>query len=245
MGELHLEVLVDRMMPRVQGRRQRRQAAGRLPRDDPARRPRATGASSARPAARASTATRSSSSSRTEKGAGLRVRRQDRRRHDPARVHQVGRRRASARRSRRGIYAGYPMVDVKATLFDGSYHDVDSSEMAFKIAGSMAVKDAVAQGRARAILEPIMRVEVDDARGVHGRRHRRPQQPPRPDRGDGVARQRRRSSGRSSRSPRCSATRRTCASMTQGRGELLDGTVSHYAEVPASLASELVAKTKV
>ena len=44
-----------------------------------------------------------------------------------------------------GIYAGFPVVDVKVTLFDGSYHDVDSSEMAFKIAGSMAVKDAFAR----------------------------------------------------------------------------------------------------
>ena len=86
-----------------------------------------------------------------------------------------------------GIYAGFPVVDVKVTLFDGSYHDVDSSEMAFKIAGSMAVKDAFAKADP-AILEPIMRVEVLDARGVHGRRHRRPQQPPRPDRGHGVAR---------------------------------------------------------
>ena len=58
-----------------------------------------------------------------------------------------------------GIYAGFPVVDVKVTLFDGSYHDVDSSEMAFKIAGSMAVKDAFAKADP-AILEPIMKVEV-------------------------------------------------------------------------------------
>jgi elongation factor G len=58
-----------------------------------------------------------------------------------------------------GIYAGYPMVDVRVTLFDGSYHDVDSSEMAFKIAGSLAIKDAV-QKADPAILEPIMRTEV-------------------------------------------------------------------------------------
>ena len=58
-----------------------------------------------------------------------------------------------------GPYAGYPMVDVKATLFDGSTHDVDSSEMAFKIAGSMAAKLAVEKANP-AILEPVMRVEV-------------------------------------------------------------------------------------
>ena len=58
-----------------------------------------------------------------------------------------------------GIYAGYPVVDVKATLRDGSYHEVDSSEMAFKIAGSMAVKDAFERADP-AILEPIMRVEA-------------------------------------------------------------------------------------
>ncbi len=86
-----------------------------------------------------------------------------------------------------GIYAGFPVVDVKVTLFDGSYHDVDSSEMAFKIAGSMAVKDAFSKADP-AILEPIMKVEVPHARGVHGRRHRRPQQSPRADRGHGVAR---------------------------------------------------------
>jgi elongation factor G len=58
-----------------------------------------------------------------------------------------------------GIYAGFPVVDVKVTLIDGSYHDVDSSEMAFKIAGSMAVKDAFEKADPM-ILEPIMKVEV-------------------------------------------------------------------------------------
>ncbi|MEA2684629.1 MAG: elongation factor, partial [Chloroflexota bacterium] len=58
-----------------------------------------------------------------------------------------------------GILAGFPMVDVKATLYDGSYHDVDSNEMAFHIAGSMAVKDAVHKANP-VLLEPIMKVEV-------------------------------------------------------------------------------------
>ena len=58
-----------------------------------------------------------------------------------------------------GIYAGFPMVDVVATLFDGSFHEVDSSEMAFKIAGSLAVKDAVSRARP-VILEPVMDIEV-------------------------------------------------------------------------------------
>jgi len=58
-----------------------------------------------------------------------------------------------------GILAGYEMVDVKATLYDGSYHDVDSSEMAFKIAGSMAFKEA-ARRASPVLLEPVMSVEV-------------------------------------------------------------------------------------
>ncbi|MDP2600922.1 MAG: elongation factor G [Deltaproteobacteria bacterium] len=59
----------------------------------------------------------------------------------------------------RGVLAGYPLVDLKAALFDGSYHDVDSSEMAFKIAGSMALKDG-AKKAGLVLLEPIMDVEV-------------------------------------------------------------------------------------
>ncbi len=59
----------------------------------------------------------------------------------------------------KGIIAGYPVVDIKAELIDGSYHDVDSSEMAFKIAGSMCFQNAVKQGNP-VLLEPIMEVEV-------------------------------------------------------------------------------------
>ncbi len=58
-----------------------------------------------------------------------------------------------------GVIAGFPVVDVKVTLFDGSYHDVDSSEMAFKIAGSMAVKEGALKAKP-VLLEPIMKVEV-------------------------------------------------------------------------------------
>jgi len=58
-----------------------------------------------------------------------------------------------------GILAGFPMVDIKATLYDGSYHEVDSSEMAFKIAGSMALKEGASKAKP-VLLEPIMKVEV-------------------------------------------------------------------------------------
>ncbi len=67
-----------------------------------------------------------------------------------------------------GVVAGYPIVDLRVTLFDGSYHTVDSSEMAFKIAGSMAIKKAVTEAKP-ILLEPIVRVEVttpDDTLGA-------------------------------------------------------------------------------
>src|SRR6187549_3806780 len=66
-----------------------------------------------------------------------------------------------------GVLAGYPVVDVKITLFDGSYHDVDSNEMAFKIAGSMAFKEAMRAAKP-VILEPIMKVEVVTPEDYYG-----------------------------------------------------------------------------
>jgi elongation factor G len=66
-----------------------------------------------------------------------------------------------------GVLSGYPVVDVKATLFDGSYHDVDSNEMAFKIAGSMAFREAMSKATP-VLLEPIMKVEVVTPEDYYG-----------------------------------------------------------------------------
>ena len=66
-----------------------------------------------------------------------------------------------------GIIAGFPMIDVKVTLYDGSYHDVDSSEMAFKTAGSIGVKNAVAKA-GPILLEPVMKVEVTTSEDFYG-----------------------------------------------------------------------------
>ena len=66
-----------------------------------------------------------------------------------------------------GILAGYPMIDVKVTLYDGSYHDVDSNEMAFKTAGSLAIREAVRKAGA-ILLEPIMLVEVTTSEEFYG-----------------------------------------------------------------------------
>src|SRR5438128_210278 len=66
-----------------------------------------------------------------------------------------------------GIIAGYPMIDVKVTLYDGSYHEVDSSEMAFKIAGSLAIREA-ARKAGPILLEPVMLVEVTTSEDFYG-----------------------------------------------------------------------------
>ena len=115
---------------------------------------------------------------------------------------------ASRRRSRAACVAGYPLVDMRAILTFGSYHDVDSSEMAFKIAGSMAFKKAARQAKP-VLLEPIMAVEVvtpEDYMGdvigdLSSRRGQR--------RGHGAARHVPRGARRKCPWPRCSATLRT------------------------------------
>jgi elongation factor G len=66
-----------------------------------------------------------------------------------------------------GVIAGFPMIDVKVTLYDGSYHDVDSSEMAFKTAGSIGIKNAVAKA-GPILLEPVMKVEVTTSEDFYG-----------------------------------------------------------------------------
>ncbi len=158
MGELHLEVIVDRMLREFKVQANVGRPAGLVPRGDPHRPSRPRAGSCARPAARASTATRSSPSSRWSGGAATSSSRRSwaaPSRASTGRPVEEGIRDALAG----GVVAGYPVIDVKATLIDGSFHEVDSSEMAFRIAGSMAAKAAV-QKADPAILEPVMKVEV-------------------------------------------------------------------------------------
>jgi elongation factor G len=140
-----------------------------------------------------------------------------------------------------GVVAGYPVIDVKATLVDGSFHEVDSSEMAFKIAGSMAAKDGVAKADP-AILEPVMKVEVttpEEFMGdVIGNLNARRGQI------DGIDE---RGSSRVIRAHVPLAEMFGYAtelrSMTQGRATY-SMEFGRYAEVPSSLATELIAKSK-
>ncbi len=137
-----------------------------------------------------------------------------------------------------GVLAGYPVVDVKVTLYDGSYHEVDSSEMAFKIAGSMAFKEAMRKADP-VLMEPIMKVSVivpDDYMGDVI--------------GDLTARR----GSILGMEPRSGATQidahvplsnmfgyaTDLRSRTQGRGQYTMEP-SHYEEIPKSIASELIA----
>ena len=140
-----------------------------------------------------------------------------------------------------GVLAGYPLLDLRATLVDGSYHDVDSSEMAFKVAGSLALKEAGKKCNP-AILEPMMRVEVVVPEEYMG------------DIMGDINSRRGRIEGMDSRSgaqvirgfvplSEMFGYATTLRSRTQGRGQYTM-TFDHYEEVPKSIAEEIIKKQK-
>ncbi|WP_438449150.1 elongation factor G [Gorillibacterium sp. sgz5001074] len=140
-----------------------------------------------------------------------------------------------------GVIAGFPLVDIKATIFDGSYHDVDSSEMAFKIAGSMALKAAKDKCQP-VLLEPIMKVEVTVPEEYMG------------DVMGDLNSRRGRIEGMDSRAgaqiirskvplSEMFGYSTTLRSRTQGRG-VYSMELSHYEEVPKSISEEIIAKNK-
>lgn len=141
----------------------------------------------------------------------------------------------------RGLLAGYPLVDIKARLFDGSYHDVDSSEMAFKIAASMALKNAASKCNP-VILEPMMRVEVIIPEEYMG------------DIMGNITSRRGRVEGMDARGnaqvvramvplSEMFGYATTLRSSTQGRG-VFSMHFDHYEEVPKSISEEIIKKNK-
>jgi elongation factor G len=140
-----------------------------------------------------------------------------------------------------GVLAGYPVEDVKVKLFDGSYHDVDSSEMAFKVAGSMAFKEAARKANP-VILEPIMAVEVvtpeeymgDVIGDLNSRRGKIEGMTPRKD-----AQVVKAAVPLSEMFGYSTILR----SMTQGRA-IYTMEISHYDEVPRSVADQIIEKVK-
>lgn len=140
-----------------------------------------------------------------------------------------------------GVLAGYPLLDIKATIVDGSYHDVDSSEMAFKIAGSMALKAAKDKCKP-AILEPIMKVEVTIPEEYMG------------DVMGDLSSRRGRIEGMDSRAgaqiirafvplSEMFGYATTLRSRTQGRGTF-SMHMDHYEEVPKNIADDIISKNK-
>ncbi|MGE6489587.1 elongation factor G [Paenisporosarcina sp. NPDC076898] len=140
-----------------------------------------------------------------------------------------------------GVLAGYPLIDIKARLFDGSYHDVDSNEMAFKIAASMALKNAISKCKP-VLLEPMMKVEVvipeeylgDIMGNITSRRGR-------------VEGMDARGNSQVVRSmvplAEMFGYATTLRSATQGRG-VFSMTFDHYEEVPKSISEEIIKKNK-
>ncbi len=209
MGELHLEVLVDRMKREfgVEANVGRPQVSYR---ETVARHGREDRGQVRPPDRRLGPVRRRLHRPRARARRGLRVRQQDQGWQRSPRNTSRPSRRASRRPLENGVKAGYPMVDMRVTLVDGKYHDVDSSEIAFKVAGSLAFKEAAKRAKP-VLLEPIFAVEVvtpedflGDVIGDLSRRRGRVEGQER--RGNALVGHRARC-----RSARCSATRPTCA----------------------------------
>ena len=207
MGELHLDVIVDRMVREFKVAANVGKPAGLLPRDDP---PRRRGQRPVRPpdGRQGPVRPRHPHGRARREGHRLRVRRQDRRRHHPARVHardQHGHRRGPRDRHLRRLPDGRRQGHRPRRLVPRGRLVGDGLQDR-RLDGHQGCRREGQPGRPRAHDAG----RGHDARAVHGRRDRRPQQPPRPGRGHGDTAARPRSSARSCRSPRCSATPRTC-----------------------------------
>ena len=189
-GQLHIEVTVAKLKRRF-GVEVNLEAAAhsRIARRSRVA-PRRTAGTRSRPAATASSATARSRSSRCRAAAtssSSTTSSAARSRGSSSRPSK----RASRTRACAAILAGFPMVDFRVTVFDGSYHDVDSNELSFKMAGRLAFKDAMTRARPT-ILEPIMNVEVYAPSRFRRRPDGRPERPPRAHRRHGHPRASRR-----------------------------------------------------
>lgn len=145
----------------------------------------------------------------------------------------------------KGVLAGYPLVDLKATLYDGSYHEVDSSEAAFKIAGSMALQSAVKRAKL-ILLEPIMKLEAITPEQFMGEvigdiNSKRGKIEEMSDRGEGISRVKIIDAKVPLAQMFGYATR--LRSMTQGRATFTME-FSHYEEVPKNVAEEIISGGK-
>ena len=164
LSQIHVEVIVDRLKSRFGAEVDAQAAARALPGDDPRHREGARPPQEAdrrpRPVRRLPHRDRAAAPTAT-----VRVRQRDQGRRDPDRLHPRGRE-GRARGDEHGAVAGYPVKGVRVRLFDGSYHTVDSSEMAFKIAGLDRDEARRSSRRSPVLLEPIMLVTRLGARGV-------------------------------------------------------------------------------
>ena len=238
MGELHLEILVDRMKREfgVEASVGKPQVAYR----ETIRKPvdsKSRASSSSSRAAAASTATWCSRSSRRSPGKGFEF-------VDAIKGGAVPREFIPAVEKGlretlpNGVLAGYPVVDVKVTLFYGSYHEVDSNENAFKMAASIGFKEGMRRA-SPVLLEPMMAVEVETPEDFVGNvigdlSSRRGMMQGQEDVGrhDG-------DQGRGAARRRCSATRPACARSTQGRATYTME-FKHYAEAPKNVAESII-----